>query len=142
VSATRLNISRLQAPHHNQRRFPIVARLLAQGLVVVLVVAAGWWVMWNLGSDSLASQREALTVELEPIYMAECPVPTSSLQKSSARGGFGKGRGCTEEGSSHPISSRQPGVGLHAHDRLAQRQSEDKAHPRTSENPPSTHSGE
>ena len=101
-----------------------MARLLAQGLVVVLVVAAGWWVMWNLGSDSLASQRDALTVELEPIYMAECPVPTSSLQKSSSRrGGFGKGRGCTEEGSSHPISSRQPGVGLHAHDRLAQRQS-------------------
>jgi hypothetical protein len=82
-----------------------VARLLAQGLVVVLVVAAGWWVMWNLGSDSLASQREALTVELEPIYMAECPVPTSSLQKSSARGGFGKGRAALRKG---PLSRSAP----------------------------------
>jgi hypothetical protein len=109
--------------------------------VVVALIAIGWWGMWKVGSDSLASQRDSLMAERYPIYVAGCPVP-ASLEKNSARGGFGKGRGCTEEGSSHPISSRQPGVGLHAHARLAQRQSEDKALPRTSENSTSTHSGE
>jgi hypothetical protein len=61
--------------------------------------------MCNLGSDSLASQQP------EPIYVAGCPV-TDLPEKSSTRGSVGKGRGCSEEGFSHPITSRRPGGGL------------------------------
>jgi hypothetical protein len=71
---------------------------------VVLVVAFGWWALADLGSSTL-------TAEPEPIYVAGCPV-ADPLEKDSARGGFGKGRGCSKEGASHPITSRRPGVGL------------------------------
>ena len=96
--------------------------------------------MWNVGSDSLASQSDYLTAQPETIYVAGCPVP-APLEKGSARGGVGESRGCSEEGSTHPITSRQPGDSLDGHAHGAQRQSEDKAPPRTSENTPSTHSG-
>ena len=142
VSATHLDNARFQASHHNHQRNHVVLRLLAEGPVVVLVLAIGWWGMAHLGSYALASQSDSLTAQREPIYVAGCPV-TAPLEKRSARGGFGEGKGCTEEGSSHPITSRQPGVGLdrlHAHG--AERQREDKVLPRTSENFPSTHFGE
>ena len=113
-----------------------VVRLLAQGSVVVLVIAFGWWGMWKVGSDTLSSQRDSLTAERSTIYVAGCPVP-DPLKKSSARGGFGESRGCTEEGSSHPITSRQPGVGLGGRGHGAERQKEDRVPPRTSENSPS-----
>ena len=137
VSSTPLDNASLQAINHNEHRNHIVLRLLAEGSVVVLVMALGWWGMATLGSYTLASQTQ-----LEPIYVAGCPV-ADPLQKSSTRqGDVGQSRGCSHEGSTHPISSRQPGVGLHAHARLAQRQSEDKALPRTSQNSTSRHFGE
>jgi hypothetical protein len=71
--------------------------------VMVLVVAFGWWAVADLGSSTL-------TAEPEPIYVG-CPVP-DTLDKSSAQGGFGKGGGCSKEGSSHPITSRQLGARL------------------------------
>jgi hypothetical protein len=101
----------------------------------------GGWGMWNLGSDSLASQSDSLTAHPDPIYVVGCPVP-DPLQKSSTRGGVGKGRGCTEEGSSHPITSRRPGGGLGGHLHAAEMQREDKLPRRTSEALPSTHSHE
>jgi hypothetical protein len=128
VSSTPLDNASLKASYLKERRVNIVVKLLAQGLVVVLVMAFGWWGMTTLGSHSLQQMSE-------PIYVAGCPL-ADTLEKGSG------GVGCSKEGASHPISSRQPGVGLHAHARLAQRQSEDKALPRTSENSPSTHSDE
>jgi hypothetical protein len=112
MSATRLNNGSFQASYNNQQRLHIVARLLAQGSALVLVVAFGWWGMWKVGSDTLASQSDSLTAERYPVYVAGCPVP-DPLEKRSARGGgVGEGRGCSQEGSTHPISSREPGVRL------------------------------
>jgi hypothetical protein len=70
----------------------------------MLTLAFGGWAMADLGNSTLTAQPE-------PIYVAGCPVP-DTLDKSSAQGGFGKGRGCSKEGSSHTITSRQPGAGL------------------------------
>ena len=128
MSATRLNNASFQASPNNQQRLPIVLRLLAQGSVVVLVVAFGWWGIWNVGSDTLGSQSDSLTAEQDPIYVAGCPVP-APLEKSSARGGVGEGRGCSHEGSTHPITSRQPGVGLGGQAHGAERQRDDSVPP-------------
>src|SRR5215203_327035 len=68
-STTRLDNESLQASHHNQQRLPIAVRLLAQGSIVVLVVAFGWWRMWNLGIYTLASQSDSLIAERDPIYV-------------------------------------------------------------------------
>jgi hypothetical protein len=103
----------------------------------VVVMALGWWEMANLGSDTLSSQSDSFTAQRDPIYVAGCPVP-APLEKSSAQEeGGDEGRGCTEQGSSHPITSRQPGGGLVEHAHEAERQREDKGPPRTSENSPS-----
>jgi hypothetical protein len=142
VSSEQLDNGYYQASHHNQRRLHLVLRLLVQGSIVMVVMTLGGWWMWNLGSDSLALQSDSLTTHPEPIYVAGCPVPDPLLEKDSARGGVGKGRGCTEEGSSHPITSRRPGGGLGGHLHGAERQREDKLPPRTSETLPSTHSHE
>jgi hypothetical protein len=130
MSATRLYNGSFQASHNKQQRPYIVARLLAQGLVV-LIVAFGWWGMVSLGSSTLASQSNSLTAARSTIYVAGCPVP-DPLGKSSARGGVGEGIGCSEEGSSHPITSRRPGGGLEGHAHGAEGQREDKVPPRTS----------
>jgi hypothetical protein len=128
MSATQLENSSFQPTNHkrHRKRIVLVLGLLAQSTVVLLLMALGWWGMTTLGSDSLQPMSN-------PLYVSGCP-QADTLEKGSAGGG------CSKEGVSHPISSRQPGVGLHAHARLAQRQSEDKALPRTSENTPSTHS--
>jgi hypothetical protein len=143
MSSTHLDDSRFQATNHNQHRYHIALKLLAEGSVVVLIMALGWWGMANLGSYTLLSQTQP-----DPIYVAGCPV-SEPLQKSpTRRGGVGQGRGCSKEGSTHPISSRQPGVrlgehaGLVEHAHGAERQMDDRVHPRTSENSPSTHSAE
>jgi hypothetical protein len=106
MSSTHLDNSSFQATNHKEHRNHIALKLLAEGSVVVLAMALGWWGMWNLGSYTLLSQTQP-----EPIYVAGCPMP-DPLEKDSARGGFGKGRGCSKEGASHPITSRRPGVGL------------------------------
>jgi hypothetical protein len=142
VSSIHLETSSLQAIHHKEQRNHVVVRLLAEGSVVVLVMALGWWGMVSLGSDTLSSQSDSLKAERDPIYVAGCPVPEPLLEKDSARGGVGEDRGCTEEGFSHPITSRQPGGGLVEDAHGAERQREDKVPPRTSENDPSSHSGE
>jgi hypothetical protein len=120
VNSTHLETSFFQANHHKGQRLPIVLRLLAEGSVVVLVLALGWWGMATLGSSTLASQSETLTAKEPPIYVAGCPV-VDALQQSAVKGEAGERRGCTEEGSSHPTTSRRPRGGLvedaHAADR-------------------------
>jgi hypothetical protein len=114
VSSTHLDNSSFQATNHKEHRNHIALKLLAEGSVVVLIMALGWWGIWNLGSHTLASQSDTLTAQQDPIYVAGCPVP-DPLGKSSTRGGVGEGRGCSEEGLSHPITSRRPGAGLEGH---------------------------
>jgi hypothetical protein len=88
---------------------------------MVLVMALGWWGMVTLGNSTLAAQSDSLTAQQDPIYVAGCPVP-APLEKSSAQEeGGDQGRGCTEEGSSPPITTRQPGAGLGEHGRGAER---------------------
>ena len=111
MSATQLANASFQATNHKEHRKHIVVRLLAEGSVVVALIAIGWWGMWNVGSDSLASQSDSLTAQPDAIYVGGCPVP-DPLEKDSARGGVGEGRSCTGEGSSHPITSRQPAARL------------------------------
>jgi hypothetical protein len=105
------NNSSFQASHHKEHRNHIVVRLLAEGLVVVVVMGVGWWGMASLGSSTLAAESDYLAAQRDPIYVAGCPVP-DLLEKSSARGGVGEGMGCSYEGSTHPITSRQSGGGL------------------------------
>ena len=140
MSSTPLDNASLQeASYLKERRVNIVVRLLAERLVVMLVVVFGWWGMWGLGSYTLLSQTQP-----EPIYVAGCPV-ADQLQKSSTwRGGIGQGRGCSMEGSTHPMTSRQPGVRLVEHGHGAERQRDYmwRVPPQTSENSSSTHSGE
>jgi hypothetical protein len=141
VGSAQLDSGYYQASHHNQRRLHLVLRLLVQGSVVVVVMAVGGWGMWNLGSDSLASQSDSLTAHPDPIYVAGCPVP-DPLANSSTRGGIGKGRRCANEGFSHSITSRRSGGGLVEHRHGAERQREDKVSSPTSENSTSTSFGE
>jgi hypothetical protein len=104
MSSARRDYASPQAGDRQGRRKRIVFSLLAQGSVVVLLMAFGWWGMTTLGSDSLRGMRG-------PIYVAGCPL--SNTLENSPRGG-----GCLREGASHPITSRQPGAGLaseHAH---------------------------
>ena len=82
-------------------------RLVAEGAVVVALLASGWWGMSILGAHALASESSAPA----SVYVAGCPVGDIP-QKGSAGGG------CSKEGVAHPITSRQPGAGLaseHAH---------------------------
>src|SRR5215212_4552617 len=105
MSSARLHYASPQASDHQGRPKRIVFGLLAQGFVVVLLMAFGWWGITTLGSDSLREMRG-------PIYVAGCPL-SNTLEKSQ-RGGVG----CSREGASHPITSRQPGARLaskHAH---------------------------
>jgi hypothetical protein len=142
MSSTHLDNSSFHATNHNEHPNQIALKLLAQGSVVVLVMALRWWGMCNLGSYTLLSQTQP-----DPIYVAGCPV-SEPLQKSPTRGGVGQDRGCSQEGSTHPISSRQPGVrrvehaGPVEHAHGPERHRDDRVPPRTSENSPSTHSSE
>jgi hypothetical protein len=122
VSATPLDNASLQeASYLKERRVNIVVRLLAESLVVVLLMAFGWWGMTTLGSDSLQAMSD-------PIYVAGCPLADTTLEQRSVDGS------CSREGVSHPITSRQPGGGLVEHAHGGERQREGKAPPRTSEN--------
>ena len=94
------------SPREGQRPRRIVVRLVAEGSVVVALLASGWWGMSILGAHALSEASSAP----EPVYVAGCPVGDTP-QKGSA------GEGCSKEGVSHPITSRQPraGLGEHAH---------------------------
>jgi hypothetical protein len=132
VSSTPLENASLQEASYlkEERRMNIVVRLLAESLVVVvLLMACGWWGMMTLGSDSLQAMRY-------PIYVAGCPLADTTLEKRSAVGG------CSKEGVSHPIISRQPGGWLVEHAHGGERHREGKSPPRSSQNSSSTHSGE
>jgi hypothetical protein len=130
VSSTPFDNASLQeASYLKERRVNIVVKLLAESLVVVLLMAFGWWGMMTLGSDSLQAMRY-------PIYVAGCPLADTTLEQRSA-GGV-----CSKEGASHPITSRQPGGGLVEDAHAAERHRDYRVPPRTSENPPSAHSGE
>jgi hypothetical protein len=91
-------------------------------------MAFGWWGMSTLGSHSLQAMRY-------PIYVPGCPL-ADRLEKGSAV------EGCSKEGVSHPITSRQPGAGLSENAHGAERHREGKAPPRTSENSTSRHLSE
>jgi hypothetical protein len=124
VSAAPLDNASLQeASHLNERRVNIVVKLLAESLVLVLLMAFGWWAMTTLGSHSLQAMRY-------PIYVAGCPL-ADTIEKRSAGGS------CSKEGVSHPMTSRQPGGGIGEHAHGAERHREGKAPPRRSQNSPS-----
>ena len=123
MSSTPLENASLEASYLKERRVNIVVRLLAEGLVVVLLMALGWWGMTTLGSDSL----QAIS---DPIYVAGCPLADTTLEKGSAGGG------CSKEGASHPMTSRQPEVGLGGQAHGAERHRDDRVPPRTSKNSP------
>jgi hypothetical protein len=144
VSSTQLDNSSFQATNHNEHRNHIALKLLAEGSVVVLVMALGWWGMWNVGSSTLSSQSDSLTAHQDPIYVAGCPVPGPLKKSSRLGGGVEEGKGCNEEVLSHLINtSRRPRGGLEGHALPTQRQRQDKLSPRTSsENMSSRHSGE
>jgi hypothetical protein len=78
VSSTPLDNASLQASRLKERPVNIVVRLLAESLVVVLIMALGWWGMTTLGSDSLQPMRY-------PLYVAGCPL-SDTLEKRSAGG--------------------------------------------------------
>jgi hypothetical protein len=80
VSSTPLDNASLQeASYLKERRgVNIVVKLLAESLVVVLLMAFGWWGMTTLGSDSLQPMRY-------PLYVAGCPL-SDTLEKRSAGG--------------------------------------------------------
>ena len=124
VSSTPLHNASLKANYLKERRVNIVVRLLAESLVVVLLMAFGWWGMMTLGSDSLQPMRY-------PLYVAGCPLAGTTLEKGSGGGG------CSKEGVSHPMTSRQPGGGIGEHAHGAESHREGKAPPRTSLNSPS-----
>jgi hypothetical protein len=127
VSSTHLeNASLKEASYLKERRVNIVVRLLAESLVVVLLMAFGWWGMMTLGSYSVQAMRY-------PLYVAGCPLADTTLEKGSAVGG------CSKEGVSHPITSRQPGAGRSEHADGAERTRGARVSPRTSEKSPSTH---
>ena len=117
VSDTRLDNVYYQASYHEEPRLRVVLRLVAQGFVLVAVLASGWWGMRTLGSHALASESAPPAVMAGPVYVAGCPVGDTP-ETSSAQGEVDrKGVGCSEEGGTHPISTRQPGAGVgeHAH---------------------------
>jgi hypothetical protein len=128
VSSTQLENASLQASRLKERPVNIVVRLLAESLVVVLLMALGWWAMTTLGSDSLQATRY-------PQYVAGCP-QADTIEKRSAGGG------CSKEGASHPITSRRPGGSPLEHAHGGESHREGKAPPRSSKNSPSPHSGE
>ena len=79
VSSTPLDNASLKASYLKERRVNIVVvRLLAESLVVVLIMALGWWGMTTLGSYSLQPMRY-------PLYVAGCPL-SDTLEKRSADG--------------------------------------------------------
>jgi hypothetical protein len=121
VSSTPLeNASLQEASYLKERRGNIVVKLLAESLVLVVLMALGWWGMMTLGSYSLQQMRY-------PIYVAGCPL-ADRLEKGSGGGS------CSKEGVSHPITTRQPGSGLVEHAHGGERHREGKAPPRTSQN--------
>jgi hypothetical protein len=130
VSSTQLDNASLQEESClKERRVNIVVRLLAESLVLVLLMAFGWWGMTTLGSHSLQAMRYL-------IYVAGCPLADTTLEKRWAGGG------CSKEGASHPITTRQPGGGLVEDAHRAERHRDYRVPPRTSQNSTSAHSVE
>jgi hypothetical protein len=82
---------------------------LAQGAVLVVVLASEWWGISVLGAHALASESASPAAgSSAPIYVAGCPVDGSRSAKGSAAGDAGEG--CTLEGPAATITSRRPGV--------------------------------
>jgi hypothetical protein len=88
-------------------RARIVARLLAQGVVLVTALACVWWGVYALGAHALASEEGPSEEWRRPVYVAGCPVGGSKLSEDASEAG------CSEEGLSPPSgTSRRPGAGL------------------------------
>jgi hypothetical protein len=98
----------LPVRYYRQRRGArIGARLLAQGVVLVAVLASGWWGVHTLDAHTLASEEGPSVAWLHPVRVGGCPVGGTGLDaKGSTK------EGCSVDGLSHPISSRRPGAGL------------------------------
>ena len=79
MSATQLeNASLKEASYLKERRLHIAVRLLAESLVVVVLMAFGWWGIMTLGSHSV----QAMTMRY-PLYVAGCPLDDTTLEKGS-----------------------------------------------------------
>ena len=78
MSSTPLDNASPDASYLKEQRVNIVVRLLAESLVVVVLMAFGWWGVTTLGSDSLQPMRY-------PLYVAGCPL-SDTLEKRSAGG--------------------------------------------------------
>ena len=65
----------LRVRHYRQRqRARIVARLLAQGVVLGAVLASGWWGVHTLGAHTLASEEGPSAAWLHPVYVGGVPL--------------------------------------------------------------------
>ena len=122
--------------HRERRQARIVGRLLAQAAVSVALLVFLWWGMYTLGVHTHASEGPSSEAWLRPVYVGGCPI-----------GGVGLGEdppeaGCSEEGPPHPSGSRRPGAGLDEPLIEPKSRGSPSASARTSENSPSTHSGE
>ena len=144
MSAPRLDEVSSKVSHHQGRPKRIVLSLSAQGSILVLFLAFGWWGIMTLGSHSLTSQTDSLRAMGESVYVAGCPVAASTPETSSAGGGVGKKKdgGWSEEDLYHSVTSRRPGAGPSGHAYGAEARGGALSSERTSENNPSTHSGE
>jgi hypothetical protein len=87
-------------------RARILACLLAQGAVLVTLLASGLWGLHVLGTHTLASEESSSEAWLRPVYVGGCPVGGSGLAEGPPE------EGCSEERPSHPSGSRRPGGGL------------------------------
>jgi hypothetical protein len=76
----------------------------------VAVLASVWWGVFALGARTLALEDGPSVSWRRPVYVAGCPVDGVGLAEDSPR--EGSKEGCSEQGLSHPISSRRPGAGL------------------------------
>ena len=68
--------------HRQRRRARILASLLAQGVVLVALLASVWWGVYALGAHTLASEEgHSAEAWLRPVYMGGCPVGGSGLSE-------------------------------------------------------------
>jgi hypothetical protein len=59
--------------YRQRRRARIVARLLAQGVVLVAGLASGWWGVHTLAARTLAWEEGRSVAWLHPVYVGGVP---------------------------------------------------------------------
>jgi len=121
VLHTRPDTSDFLVRHRERPRARIVARLFAQGMVLVALLALGWWCVYALGAHALASEEGPSEEWSRPVYVAGCPMGGGTKPTKGSSTADADAQGCSEEGPSHPSGSRRPGAGLGDHTRGAER---------------------